>query len=142
MRKVKYEARELERFRRRARKRYPEEYIETLWGRIEPDAFYVEKFVPVPFRRYGRLSIEYDKADALKLFGEQASKLGLIWIGSIHSHPDSSGPEPTDTDNAGARQDGEHVFAIYELSRPENSKRLRSKTVWWPTQIPVEAAPI
>ena len=94
-------------FRRRALPAFPHEYIEYLVGYETDAAYLVTAFVCVPHT-----------ATRTALYVDQKQvRDGRVLLGSIHTHPDA-GSHPSESDNHGARVDGERLFGLYEIWTP------------------------
>lgn len=67
---------------------------------------------------------------------KQAQASGYTLLGTIHSHPDCEN-WPSEADNVGARESGEHVFGILKVLKKGRS-RARTDVKWWLTQHPLQ----
>jgi proteasome lid subunit RPN8/RPN11 len=137
---IKVSRRSLDRFRRRARKRYPVEYLEILLGHVTGTEIEIVKSVPIKhtctLTSDDEKTLDY-KAGDLEFIQLKAEKEGLVWIGSIHSHPDSENT-PSESDNQSVIDDGEHAFGIYSFHKnPKSGHFNRSKTCFYFPQIAV-----
>lgn len=121
-------------YRRRALRRYPREYMETIWGKVRDDRIDVCAFYPVDHTGT-RNDCQYYPSD-LEAQKDDAEDVKLQMIGTIHSHPDgSSGPSGADI--ATANTDGDIVSGILQITR-RNGRR-RTNTLFFVGEIvPVE----
>lgn len=109
-------------FRRRALRRYPREYMETIFGRATGGAVHIFAFHPIPHDAtraacyYAPQEIESQREDA------EEHKLELL--GTIHSHPDG-GSSPSEEDWETAGSDGEIVSGICQILKRKNRLRCR-----------------
>ncbi len=112
-------------FRRRAFRRYPKEYMETIWGRVKGGEAYIYAFHPI--RHEGdRESVRYEPAEIEEQRDEEAPLEKMVLLGTIHTHPDSS-IEPTQSDWETARIDGDMIIGICQIvmSKGRKSSRIR-----------------
>ena len=103
----------LSRFRRRALRRYPKEYMETIWGRVRGGEAYIYAFHPIKHAG-DRESLEYEPVDIEEQRDEEAPLEKMIFLGTIHTHPDSD-IEPSQADWETARVDGDTVIGICQI---------------------------
>jgi len=118
---IKVAKRSMDRFKRIARRRYPLEYLEILIGRISPEAIEIVKSVPIlhtatldSANRNAGCEWEDSALEILKL---KAGREGLVFLGTIHSHPDYSTNTVSEGDNASALTNQEQVFGIYSFKK-------------------------
>lgn len=123
---------DVERFKRRARAAAPNEYVELIFGTVSDSTVKATRFERIKHRATKR-QISYEIEDFDRVVSEQVDDEGLIYIGTVHSHPNGC-PEPSYTDNDNARIENELVFGIYGL--PNEGKRGVMK--WWLTQNEVK----
>lgn len=123
----------LRRYRRRALRTQPKEYLELLIGIKIDKTLYIQDFVAVKQIATNKsVSIDLDDSDRIE---SETKASGRIILGNIHSHPHWSSAYPSECDNDLSRDCKEYVFGIFHIG----SKSLRTKTTtkWWPTQNPV-----
>lgn len=136
---VKYDSDVLKRFKERARKRAPLEYLELLFGHATEDQIEILRSVQV--KHTATLSTSNDQSIEQLDEGEVATiKLkqaeeGLEWIGDIHSHPGHSDNVPSTTDNECALEDKARIFGIYSFH--SSSGRCSSQTCFYLPQKPL-----
>jgi len=110
-------------YRRRALRRFPNEYMETIWGKVSKEAIQICAFYPIDHKGQQEW-LEYEPADVedQKERQDGPDHPKLQYLGSIHSHPDADG-EPSEADWQSSRQDGERVMGIYQIVRNGGRKR-------------------
>ena len=112
--------RELRNFRRRAMRRYPNEYLEALWGIKNGTEWAGVEFRPVDHDADPD-GVAYDAAEGK--FGERDGS--LVRLGLIHTHPDDSECAPSEydwTDSAAVKELITGIFTIEKIG-----PRLRSR---------------
>jgi proteasome lid subunit RPN8/RPN11 len=145
----------MDRFKRIARRRYPLEYLEILLGRVSEGAIEILKSVPIPhtstvdladakdisscFQDAGiNFSCDFKDAD-LEVIKLKAEKEGLVFVGTIHSHPNKETTVPSEGDNESALDNQEQVFGIYSYKKNGKTGRTDSKLCFY---LPQTAVPI
>jgi proteasome lid subunit RPN8/RPN11 len=119
---------ELDRFKRRATRRYPNEHLEALWGRVDGSLIYVERIVKIRYTDADSNELSYEAEDIMKS-REEAKSFGLIWLGTIHTHCGmSSCSHNSNSDNLSALALCEKVFGVLHLWKKDG--RLRSEVSW------------
>ena len=114
-------------FRRRALRRYPKEYLETLWGCANADgSISVVEFCPV--------EIEEASEDAVETSDEDAGQYGirdgpLTQLGTIHTHPDGMDCAPSEEDWADVEESRELIMGILLIQKIKT--RLRTWTKFY-----------
>lgn len=138
---VKYDHSVLKRFKERARKRAPLEYLELLFGHITDD--HIEILQSVPVKHTATLSTsndqsieELDEGDVATIKLKQAAD-GLEWVGDIHSHPGHDDNVPSETDNESALKDKAALFGIYSFHFSTKSGRCSSQICFYTPQRPI-----
>ena len=90
-------------FRRRALRRYPKEYMETIWGQVKGGEGYIYAFHPIEHKSDNE-SIEYEPVEIEEQRDEEAPLEKMILLGTIHTHPDGSiVPSQPDCETASRR---------------------------------------
>ena len=107
-------------FRRRAVRRYPREYMETIWGKMVNGDAHIFSFQTIPHTGT-RETCEYVYSDIVSQ-REDAEEDGLTMLGTIHTHPDG-GSGPSESDMETARTDGDMVSGILQVLRVNGKKR-------------------
>jgi proteasome lid subunit RPN8/RPN11 len=120
-------------FRRRALRRYPLEYIESVWGRIIGTTAYIHAFMPLDHEATPD-AINYDDADLWDQHDE-AREEGLTVLGSIHTHPDRDDAIFSETDLR------EHVIDPHDrvmgiCAIECKGKRRKLHIAYWPGVLP------
>ncbi len=111
-------------FRRRALRRYPREYMETIWGRVRGGEAYIYAFHPIKHEG-DKERITYEPVEIEEQRDEEAPLEKMELLGTIHTHPDS-GIEPSQSDWETARVDGDMIIGICQIGM---SKGRRSSQV-------------
>lgn len=102
-------------FRKRALKKYPSEYMETVWGFTADGVVKILAFYPldhVGTREYCTYSTTHIEEQQDNEDGPDINRARLL--GTIHSHPDAPF-FPSDADWETAREDGELISGIYQI---------------------------
>ncbi len=107
-------------FRRRALRRYPKEYMETIWGRVKGGEAYIYAFHPIK-QESDNESVKYEPADIEEQRDEEAPQEKMRLLGTIHTHPDS-GIEPSQSDWETARVDGDLIIGICQITTSKGRK--------------------
>ena len=109
-------------FRRRALRRYPKEYMETVWGFVRGDIVYICALYPLEHDgKRDACLYTFDDIDAQQ---EDAADFKLEVIGTIHTHPDG-GCAPSEDDWETSTRDGDVVSGICQILRKNNRRRCR-----------------
>ena len=129
---------ELDKFRRRALKSYPNERIELLWGkRCGRDCFVIHLFDQVKHKR-GRRWCESDEDDH-EISIQEAQDKGLIVLGTIHTHPNRDEANPSEADFDSAVEQFEVISGICCVWEDKKSGKLKSRVRWWGPLVGVTA---
>ena len=128
--KVVVDRREEAKYRRRAIRAYPNEYLEATWGFIRGTTIYICIFMPM--EHVGTPDYICFEDDDLDQHGDEAKEEKLELIGTIHSHTteDLSG-EPSLLDIYSSTAAIETVIGICAIQKQE-SGRLRTIMRYWP----------
>lgn len=128
---------ELRKFKARAGRRQPAEYIETLWGFKTGKDHDIQAIRPVSHR--GTRNICQPGIDAWNQHLEEvAEATGMQFLGTIHTHNDEIHDEgPSPSDKLSALETGERIFAI-DCIRRLPSGRLKHVIKFWYPQAPVD----
>ncbi len=112
-------------FRRRALRRYPKEYLETIWGQVKGGEAYIYAFHPIK-QKSDKEFVQYEPAEIEEQRDEEAPLEKMMFLGTIHSHPDAS-LEPSQSDWETARIDGDTIIGICQIVmvRGRKSSRVR-----------------
>jgi proteasome lid subunit RPN8/RPN11 len=118
-------------FRREAIKAHPNEFLQTLWGRIQGDTVLVHAIRPVEHRATAG-SIDLTLQDTM------APAQGTDqFIGTIHSHPDTKDATPSQTEWEDAFSTGEHVFGVMRVMQKPNGK-FETELEWWEPRASIQ----
>jgi proteasome lid subunit RPN8/RPN11 len=125
-------------FRRRALRRFPLEYIEALWGQIRGDILYICAFVRMEVDKATIKSLYYDEQE-LDFHVEDAKEAGLQFLGTIHSHPNCEDTRFGDTDLENVQDSGEIVMGIAAIQRIGEGRKKRKRCIleYWPVVHPL-----
>ncbi len=112
-------------FRRRALRRYPKEYMETIWGQVKGGEGFIYAFHTIKHKGDNE-SIEYEPVEIEEQRDEEAPLEKMTLLGTIHTHPDGS-IEPSQSDWETARVDGDMLIGICQIvmSKGRKSSRVR-----------------
>lgn len=118
-------------FRRRAIAKYPNEWMESVWGHVDGNTAFVHILLEADIHDAGPDSIDYDgereKPDELE---------GAIWLGTIHSHPGFVDASPSEGDWDAGYKEGELLSIICSIKKDVRG-RLRSRVRFWQPQKPI-----
>jgi proteasome lid subunit RPN8/RPN11 len=117
-------------FVRRALRRYPNEYMEAVWGRVLADSILICAITGVEHKAT-QSEIDYEPEDASE---QDITK--LQYLGTIHSHPDDSACHPSETDWRDALINEELLMGILAINKRKIRRRTRG--VFWPQTRPLD----
>ena len=138
---------ELAKLRRRMLRAYPRERIELIWGKtVGKDEVHIYMFDRIE-QRASRSSCTPGKTESereieVHISEQEAAKLGLAVIGSVHSHPDienESAPSEFDFEegvNIGELISG--IVAVWKDKKCPRGARMRTRVKLWGPLVPVE----
>jgi proteasome lid subunit RPN8/RPN11 len=118
-------------FTRRASRRYPNEYLESIFGRIRGETVYIHAFYPMDHTADTQ-GVAYEESE-VEGAAETAEEERMEWIGTIHSHPEASAV-PTPHDLLSAASDLERVMGICSI---EKGLRTKIRVLFWPVTVPL-----
>jgi proteasome lid subunit RPN8/RPN11 len=124
-------------FLTRAKKNFPTEHCEALWGVATLDSFRITDFkrMRVAFATNTRL-VDYDDAE-VKRQKWLAQKAGKEFLGTVHTHPWSTADTCGSTkDHHEAAKDGERIMGVVALYKKKG--RFVIETEWWFPQPKIE----
>ncbi len=117
---------ELQKFRRRAWRRYPNEHIEALFGHFLAGVATVSMIYELDSKDAKTDSIDLHD-DALEDAQAIAKKFGLRFLGTIHTHPGyASCSHASACDLESSVADGEILFGVYHLHDDGPLRRRKS----------------
>jgi hypothetical protein len=130
---------ELRKFKVRAGKHYPHEYMETLFGinggQAGCDILLIS---PVPHAGNKHQCSSTDEIWDQHV-EDVAEEQGLTWLGSIHTHNGNIHyPGPSPSDNSEAIRCLENFFAIDCITRRPSGRLVHSVQFWFP-QYPIKS---
>jgi proteasome lid subunit RPN8/RPN11 len=111
-------------YRKRALKKYPDEYMESIFGRVDGQTVLILAFYPIEHKGTPE-KCEYDAASVDEQKDGEDCPPKMKWLGTIHSHPDASA-QPSEADWETGRIDGELISGIYQIL-PTRGKRKTGK---------------
>lgn len=118
-------------FLRRAKKVFPKEHVEAVWGEETVDSYRVLSFKRVKVEKQSKRQIHYSDAE-IKRQKWLAQQAGQVFLGTVHTHPckdyDTS---PSQVDHFESAKDGEKVMGVVVLYKKENSNRFVVEVDWW-----------
>lgn len=114
-------------FRKLVLEHYPNEVMNTLWGRVEGDTVLISA-LKTPEQNATDRELTYYDADAIS---PQTQLRGEHYLGTIHSHPDCVDATPSQHDWDTAYSSGERVFGVMRVSKQGNKFKMEVK-FWEP----------
>jgi proteasome lid subunit RPN8/RPN11 len=121
--KIQVSRKVLNGFRARALKKYPSEYLETVWGTIGKNAARIVAFYPIEHKatpekcQYEAIAIDEQREKE-----DDFPEGRLKFLGTIHSHPDGS-QHPSESDWETSRSDGDLISGIYQILPIRGSRK-------------------
>jgi proteasome lid subunit RPN8/RPN11 len=132
--KVIVDRKEENKFRRRALRKFPNEYIEVLFGYIENECLRVTNFVPVAHKgQPGKCDYFQEDIDAQN---ELANTLDLRVVGTIHTHPFRDDALASVEDYRSCVYGQDLVIGIMSLTKKKGRRRVTDVAYW-----PLKATP-
>lgn len=120
----------LRRFRLRATRAYPKEYIELLFGSKSGSRFIIQHLETLKHKAT-RSILEFDNDHFEDVVAQTIAKTGLEFLGTIHTHTQGL-PEPSEMDNVWAIYCEEHVFAINMITKTKSGRPKHALSLWLP----------
>lgn len=112
----------------RAKKKYPKEYIEAIWGTETIEGFRISKFAKVEHTGTKK-SIYHDDFD-IKSQDWLARQEGLNYLGTVHTHPHITYDScPSTTDHKESFRLGDRIMGIVVLYKKNG--RFKIEHDWW-----------
>lgn len=121
-------------FLRRAKKSFPKEYCEALWGNVAVDGFRITKFAAMKTNAVNdNATVDYDDEELHRQM-VAAAREGYDFLGTIHTHPDKDYDTAASTfDHYAAAKDGERIMGVVVMYKNEKNKFV-VKMDWWVPQ--------
>lgn len=113
-------------FRKRTLEAYPNETMQTLWGRVEGDTVVISG-LRTPEQKATQNELVYYDSDTV---GPQSAIRGEHYLGTVHSHPDSFDATPSQQDWDTSYSSGERIFGIMCCKR-QVSGRFKTEVKFW-----------
>ena len=124
-------------FLRRAKRKFPCEYIEALWGEEAVDSYRVTHFKRITVNKATPNSIDYDDTE-LKRQKWLAEKAGKTFLGTIHTHPRKDfDTSPSQTDHHQSLKE-EKIMGVVVMYKKKDSDRFVVEHDWWFPQKKIE----
>lgn len=118
-------------FRKAAIAAYPNEFLRTLWGRIQGETVQVSSL-----RDVSQIQTEQDVSCTIQDLMAPATGPEQ-YLGSLHSHPDTSDATPSQTDWDDAFDTGEHIFGVMRVSKKADGG-FTTELKWWQPAPPIQ----
>ena len=135
MKRIVVDAAEERKFRRRALRHMPNEYIEALFGIERRNELVICAFINIEHTGTPR-TLDHDDED-YERHRRQAERSGLTLLGTIHTHPHRDSALFSDTDAHESLRLGERVMGICAIDT--SGTRRKCITRYWP---PIEPLPV
>jgi len=120
-------------FVRRAKRDFPNEHAEALWGEETVDSFRITDFVRMKVNKdkCNGSTIDYEDAE-LKRQRWLAQQADKVFLGTIHTHPSSNyDTAPSEVDHHEGAKDGEKLMGVVVIYKKKDSNRFVVQTNWW-----------
>ncbi len=124
-------------FRRRAVQAYPNEMMETLWGRVVGDTLYIHLFMPIEHKG-NPTTVAYAEHD-LTDQEDEAEEHKLELLGTIHSHPDCLDALFSYGDLQDIQDKTDLIMGICAVTQEfsQGKKRRNCEIAYWPCPHPM-----
>jgi proteasome lid subunit RPN8/RPN11 len=119
---------EEKKFRRRALRRMPNEYLEAMFGYEKNGQYVICAFEEIEHESTPK-GVSYDPSD-LAHAEKRAAESGMVLLGTIHSHPNRTEGMFSEMDARDVFHSGEKIFGI--LAIDASGKRRKCVTCYWP----------
>lgn len=124
-------------FIRRAKRIFPNEHVEAIWGEETVDSYRITDFKRLKTNSTPT-SIDYDDAE-IKRQKWLATQQGKTFLGTVHTHPSKKlDTAPSEHDHREGAKDGEKVMGVVVLYKKRDSERFVVETNWWFPQPLIE----
>lgn len=112
-------------FRKRALAAYPNETMQTLWGRLSGNSVIVTS-MRTPEQKVSETEVVFYEDD----LSSPAVDTREQYLGTIHSHPECLDATPSQVDWDTSFEAGEYVFGIMRIVKKVNG-RFTTEVAWW-----------
>jgi proteasome lid subunit RPN8/RPN11 len=124
-------------FLRRAKRAFPQEHVEAIWGEETVESYRITDFRKLKTTNTAS-SIDYDETEVRRQKW-LAQQQGKIFLGTVHTHPSKQfDTSPSETDHREGLKDDEKVMGIVVLYKKKDSERFIVETNWWIPQPLIE----
>lgn len=125
-------------FLRRAKRAFPHEHCEAIWGEESVDTFRITDFKRITYEYAGTRKLDYTDAE-IKRQKWLAQKAGKTFLGTVHTHPYSNSDSAASSlDHHEASKDGEKIMGIVVIYKKKDSTRFVTEADWWFPQSKLE----
>lgn len=129
--KIIIDKKEEAKFRRRALRKFPNEYLEMLWGFIENRCLHICAFVPIEHKAWIN-AVEYDEVDIDEHVERAKETKKLMLVGTIHTHPYREDATPSSFDFKDNEADIDLVMGVMSIEKKKKKGRKRvSQVAYW-----------
>lgn len=117
-------------FLKRAKKSFPNEHCEALWGDATVEGFRITKFAHMKFTGEHK-SVDYDEIELHRQMVD-AAVAGSNFLGTVHTHPSKSFDTGGSAhDHHVASKDGERLMGVVVLYKDKTGTRFVVNADWW-----------
>lgn len=125
-------------FIRRAKRVFPNEYCEAIWGEQTVDSYRITDFKRITHEYANSKKLDYSDTE-IKRQKWLAQKAGKIFLGTVHTHPYSSSDSAASSlDHHEASKDGEKIMGVVVLYKKKDSSRFTIEVDWWVPQSKID----
>lgn len=122
-----------QKFVQRAKKAYPKEHIEAIWGIEMTDSFRITDFKRIKLTSSTHNSLDYDDIE-LKRQVYLAKKEGKSYLGTVHTHPGSGYDTSASATDHHKSIKEEKIMGVVVIYKKKDSNRFVIETDWWQPQ--------
>jgi proteasome lid subunit RPN8/RPN11 len=125
-------------FLRRAKKAFPKEHIEAIWGEETIDSYRISDFKRIKIDKSSKNSLEYNDVETLRQKW-LAQTEGKIFLGTVHTHPSQEyDTSASEMDHREGSKQGEKVMGVVVIYKKQDSNRFVVQTDWWYPQQKID----
>lgn len=125
-------------FIRRAKRAFPKEHMEALWGEETVDSYRITDFKRIKASSTGS-SLDADNKAEAKRQRWLAQQSGKTFLGTVHTHPRADyDTAPSAQDHVDGIIDGEKVMGVVVIYKKKDSTRFVTEIDWWFPQAKME----